>query len=62
LHFLGTLPSGPAGIDTAVRSAIVELDAWDGPNFDAIGSSLLRGVETSRTMRRKLSQADRRKA
>ena len=42
LHLLGTLPSAPASLDAAVRSAIVELDSWDGPNFAAIDSTLLR--------------------
>ena len=33
LKALGTLPGLPAGLDAEVRSAVVELDGWDGPNF-----------------------------
>jgi len=42
LQFLGTLPGAAAGLDGAVRGAIVELDGWDGPHFEAIESTLLR--------------------
>jgi hypothetical protein len=43
LHLLGTLPGAPAAFDGGVRGAIVELDRWDGPNFEAIENCLLRG-------------------
>jgi len=42
LQLLGTLPGAPAGVDAVVRSAIVELDGWDGPHFEAIENTLLR--------------------
>ena len=42
LQSLGSLPGLPAVLDAAVRNAIVELDGWDGPNFEAIENSLLR--------------------
>jgi hypothetical protein len=42
LQLLGKLPGAPAGLDAAVRSAIVELDGWDGPHFEAIENTLLR--------------------
>ena len=42
LQSLGTLPGAPAALDAAVRDAIVELDGWDGPHFEAIENSLLR--------------------
>jgi len=42
LKALGTLPGLPAALDGEVRSAVVELDGWDGPNFEAIESTLLR--------------------
>lgn len=42
LQLLGALPGAPVALDSAVRSAIVELDGWDGPHFEAIENSLLR--------------------
>jgi hypothetical protein len=42
LQSLGSLPGAPAVLDAAVRNAIVELDGWDGPHFEAIENSLLR--------------------
>lgn len=42
LQLLGTLPGAPAALDEPVRRAIVELDGWDGPHFNAIENTLLR--------------------
>src|SRR5262249_31554652 len=42
LQALGRLPSVPLTLDRAVRDAVVELDAWDEPNFAAIETTLVR--------------------
>jgi len=42
LQLLGTLPEMVGAVDHQVRNAVVELDGWDGPNFEAIESTLLR--------------------
>ncbi len=42
LQKLGALPKRLEAIDPVVRGAIVELDAWDGPNFTAIAEALMR--------------------
>jgi hypothetical protein len=41
LQLLFTLPGPPPALDATVRNAILELDDWDGPNFEAIENTLL---------------------
>jgi hypothetical protein len=42
LQLLSLQPGAPASLDAAVRSALEELDGWDGPHFEAIENTLLR--------------------
>ncbi|APR75287.1 Hypothetical protein A7982_00633 [Minicystis rosea] len=44
LTTLGSYPAAPSAgvVDKAVRDAVIEIDAWDEPNFAIIGTALAR--------------------